>query len=953
MTAVLCLDENDALRVVLEPDASGVDSLRAHVDGCDACRELVAAVARFVITGDERAETPWPSAELPAGTVLGVHRILEPIGRGAMGRVYLAEDQRLGRRVALKLLNLGVDEAVAQRRLRTEARRMARVMDPHVVEVFDVGASPRGAYVAMQYVEGPSLSTWLAHAPRSSEEVIECLEQAGRGLMAAHAAGVVHRDFKPANILVGRDGLVRVADFGLAVLREAEVPGPESIRVPSKHDDDRSRSTTNVAGTPAYMAPEQFEGKPCGPAADQFAFCVTLFEALCGHRPFTERTLKERADAIASGRIRSPRRAISRATMAVLRRGLHSDPSRRFSGMDALLHALRRPPARGWIVLAGLALAALGSGGLWLHHGPRSCSPEPLAYWQGGARGALRNAWDIGGISSHASDRLLRRLDEYAEAWSDSRRRACASEAGATRWQQRQRRRCLDAQRSEFGDFLAAAGSATERTAEGFVSTASALPPPADCLRHTAAPSRDPSLAADVIRLRGSYLRWQARGDGSDPATLRAETRTMIERAEHGGAVLQQATLWHLLGVLDGPLDRTTSRESFERAYFLAKDGKDPALAFDAAVATARVFGFFEQRTDEARRWIRHARVLVIDLDDPRRAQLLRLEGDLQVATSEHAKALESFRRAEALLDPQARPESLADLYGSMGQVFAMLGDEKSCRETYARALRSIEQTYGPEHHELVRPLLGIAGCELEPEFHASGLAHLERGLALSLAHGSGLGEATARANLGLFHTMLEHPTAALHELSRADALLREQYPEEHPILARSAHDLAAAHLAVGHNAEASTIARSARRWFEDQANDPESFAFACELIEAQAQRGLGDPAMAKRFEDLLERAPDEPQRARARIALGEVLLAEGLLRQAITTLAPLYVDGAPMPEISILRVAEGRSFYAQALLARGDHTEGRRQLELAWTTAAPHADDDPRGVTTGIQTQR
>jgi serine/threonine protein kinase/tetratricopeptide (TPR) repeat protein len=338
-----CLDENDAVRLLVEPHDPGAAALRAHVNDCESCRELVATVAKVVVDDASEGLDGWTAPTLRPGTRVGPLRVIETIGRGAMGTVYLAEDERLRRRVALKMLAADASDHDAMKRLRVEARAMARLRDPHVVQVLDVGLSDHGPYVAMQYVDGEDLRTWLAKGERPTPQILHHLRHAGRGLAAAHAAGLVHRDFKPANVLVGRDGLTRVADFGLAILRrDAETTTPPSPLDPRATASLR-RSTTRhgtLAGTPAYMAPEQLRGRAVGPAADQFAFCVTAYEALAGHRPFREDTLAARIDATERGLVERPERPIPGRVLDVLRRGLAADPDARFPDMLALLDAL-------------------------------------------------------------------------------------------------------------------------------------------------------------------------------------------------------------------------------------------------------------------------------------------------------------------------------------------------------------------------------------------------------------------------------------------------------------------------------------------------------------------------------------------------------------------------------------------------------------------------------------
>ena len=258
---------------------------------------------------------------------LGHYQLLAPIGVGGFGTVYAAHDPRLARKVAIKLLHPEHAASHPELLLR-EAQAMARLSHPNVVTVHDMGTynvetSERGGlFVVMEFIDGETLQAWLAAAPRPWPVIVETFLAAGRGLAAAHAIGLVHRDFKPGNVLLGSDGSVRVADFGLA---------------------HRSDESPGLGGTPAYMAPELFEPDPTpGPAADQFAFCVALFEALHGVPPFPTLGLAARLRAIGAGEhapVREPSE-VPAWLQATVVRGLDPDPTRRHASMLELLRAL-------------------------------------------------------------------------------------------------------------------------------------------------------------------------------------------------------------------------------------------------------------------------------------------------------------------------------------------------------------------------------------------------------------------------------------------------------------------------------------------------------------------------------------------------------------------------------------------------------------------------------------
>jgi eukaryotic-like serine/threonine-protein kinase len=375
-----CPDENAlasfASGSLSGPSASGVE---AHLDGCADCRAVVAAVAAegsspsvggIPTQLDTNLSTrSSPSQEMPlrSGEVLGRYVISRVLGVGGMGVVYAAEDPRLGRKVALKLLRptLADSEGERQARLLREAQAMARLSHPNVLPVFDLGTEGGQVFLAMELVEGSTLAAWLKEHERPWRQVLGLFLEAGRGLAAAHRAGLVHRDFKPANVLVGTDGRPRVTDFGLVRVGAAE----ESAQAPAPMPGDELALTQAgaVPGTPAYMSPEQLAGRPVDARGDQFSFCVALYEALYGVRPFA-------ADAPPESRwtLRRPERdpRLLTSVKAALDRGLALEPAERFASMDALLEALVQAPrsSRRWWALglaAGLALAGTGVWSWW------------------------------------------------------------------------------------------------------------------------------------------------------------------------------------------------------------------------------------------------------------------------------------------------------------------------------------------------------------------------------------------------------------------------------------------------------------------------------------------------------------------------------------------------------------------------------------------------------------
>jgi hypothetical protein len=289
---------------------------------------------------------------LGAGSRVGRYRIEGVIGQGGMSVVYAAHDSHLERRVALKVLRPAAAEdgaEVQQLRLVREARAMARLSHPNVVSVYDTGTFGEQVFIAMELVEGRTMGQWLREEVRPWSQVLEVFCDAGRGIAHAHEHGLVHRDFKPENVLLGVDGRVRVTDFGLArPASSPDAPPGPIVPTPEWYATSRLTQTGALAGTPAYMAPEQLLGCAPDPRTDQFGFCVALHEALYGVRPFSAATLDSLVDRILRSEVVEPprERVVPDWVRAALLRGLSGRPQVRFGSMDELLAALSRAPRR-------------------------------------------------------------------------------------------------------------------------------------------------------------------------------------------------------------------------------------------------------------------------------------------------------------------------------------------------------------------------------------------------------------------------------------------------------------------------------------------------------------------------------------------------------------------------------------------------------------------------------
>lgn len=339
-----CPDENQIVAMLhghLNEEAAAL--LEAHIETCVACTTLIETLAQILpppaLEDDSSKDPSRGSTDQPER-----YQILGLVGEGGMGAVYRAIDTHLGRHVALKVLRPDVDgelrRAALTTRLQREARLLAGLSHPNVLTIYDAGQWRGQVYISAEFIDGETLAHWLSAGRRSWRATLSLFIQAARGLSAAHDAGLVHRDVKPDNLMVDRQGRVRVMDFGLARSLDDALDGGGGVG-----EKDGAVSTTrtgDVFGTPAYMSPEQHNGERAGPASDQFSFCASLFEALYDVRPFSGQTREALAEAVCAGRLNTPPwdNHVPFELYAIILKGLETDPLNRHASMQALTAAL-------------------------------------------------------------------------------------------------------------------------------------------------------------------------------------------------------------------------------------------------------------------------------------------------------------------------------------------------------------------------------------------------------------------------------------------------------------------------------------------------------------------------------------------------------------------------------------------------------------------------------------
>ncbi|HWB77059.1 MAG TPA: serine/threonine-protein kinase, partial [Nannocystaceae bacterium] len=432
--------------------------------------------------GDERGRT------FARGETIGRYVVIDRIGEGGMGIVYAAYDPELDRKLALKLLHHDTGDRAEARRLRLvrEAQAMARLSHRNVIVVHDVGTFDDQVFVAMEFIDGRSLAAWLASTPKPSwSEVLGVLVEAGQGLAAAHDAGLVHRDFKPDNVMIANEsaglGRVVVTDFGLARAAGNNEDSGALPMKPDEHDASVSRlagkgtlaatvtAVGAIMGTPAYMAPEQHLGRPADARSDQFAFAVVLYEGIYGQRPFPGDDVASLAYHVTAGNLREPpaQSNVPGWLARVLVRALAIDPRTRYPDMHALLDELVRDRSwrpRWWAIAAGVGAAALTGvyAGFALDREPAPCSAGAdriAAVWNSARAEAIHARFAQTGLS-YVEEQwpvLRAELQSYAKQWSGAYVDAC--EATHVRGEQSDalldaRMLCLSRRIDELGALL-------------------------------------------------------------------------------------------------------------------------------------------------------------------------------------------------------------------------------------------------------------------------------------------------------------------------------------------------------------------------------------------------------------------------------------------------------------------------------------------------------------------
>ena len=861
-SAPILVDEDCPSEDVLVEFVSGggdeamMEAIERHLDRCARCGETVALFGGAFAddSGGERQgpepdgsepdgnepEDPEPSSPpTPSGSPRYADRYAlgECVGFGAGGVVYRARDLELDRDVALKVLRNEdeIPRGSSSARWRREAKVMARVVHPNVVTVHDVGFFDGRMFIATEFVEGGTLQQWLEQQSRSWREILQVFVDAARGLAAIHACGLVHRDFKPHNVMMGRDGRVRVTDFGLArLLPEGEPVIPET-RVSVDGLESASLSETlssytrtgTLVGTPAYMSPEQWRGIPATPRSDQFSLCVALYEALFAQRPWTGRSTSALANNVCETPPARPpaRRAPSWLTRAVLR-GLSRHPSDRFEDMTAFITTLQQAPRRRrqWALslalVGGFSAVAAGGYGLAQVGAHESCPAEVgrfVEIWDEPTRTQLTEDLDptLAGPVTEA-------LDPWRDAWLEQHQQACRMQA-AQQIGERQYQRitaCLDrslARLSAITELLREAELADPETLHEILDV---LQPPQTCADRANIEALQPAwgsveaqrlavaLAPDFERVRVLLAagRLDQALDVAEAAAARADAQ--------GDPALRAEALVTLGHVLTKRKDEARAVEVLKDAVWAAEAGgnvEQAAWGWIELISVLPLLG----RYDEAQAAVERAGAVVHRLGDPNarlvfaanRAVLASMQGRYAEALEQHRQILEEGTTVWGPDDPQ-----ITRTHVNIAATLGHLGRLDEAIQNMQVALAQHERRY-PGTHPMAVPMISNLGVfQFKQGDIPAARATFERSLAMAeeLFEPTDPHMISILTNLAQIDYAQGRLDSALRRSERLLEVQRQRYGEAHPDIAIALHNLAGVHAKAGRYDRAEALFREA-----------------------------------------------------------------------------------------------------------------------------------------------
>ncbi|WP_394821722.1 protein kinase domain-containing protein [Pendulispora albinea] len=666
---------------------------------------------------------------------MGRYLVADVIGEGGMGRIYRAYDPELNRPVALKLFRALRSEERQQKRLLREAQALAHVVHPNVVYVFDVGEFTGQVFFAMELVEGTTLRAELGHAKPDRRHLLRLIDQAGRGLAAAHRAGLAHRDFKPENVLIDRNGQVKVADFGLARAIVDAKDSEDPARVPS---DPPARALElpvteagALVGTPGYMAPEQYEGHAADARSDQFSFAIVAYEALFGRHPFSNKAGKFSMDALRAGRIEVPGRRLDIDYLRVLGRGLSRDPANRYPSLQHLLDELADVPRRRrrrTLVIAAIACAGMGLLG-WpaiRNHRAQRCdtaATQALAgIWDAPRRAQVETVLTGDGkaFGRDVWKRVAATLDVYADQWKHTKVELCRS---AEWWRAEDATKhtrassCLDERRRELRavtDVLAGGDRDVRLRAPDILIQLDAL---SSCTNAAALslapwPTYGEAAAVEVEPIRDLLAQSRARFDADQLAPAEEAARRALDLARKQQDRALAAEALYRLGIAQtGGGKYDAARASIVQALADAESSGRERLLPLIWSRLIVIDGKVRPDTVEPLVPFIEATVERLDPQGPAHIELLRTLGLLENARGRYDRAIARFNAALDMARGVFGENDIRRvvIYRQLANAERSINRRDEAITHLHSALREAEALFGNDHPQLMMTLSTLA----------------------------------------------------------------------------------------------------------------------------------------------------------------------------------------------------------------------------------------------------
>jgi eukaryotic-like serine/threonine-protein kinase len=811
---------------------------------------------------------------LEQGTRIDRYVLLKVVGQGGMGTVYAAYDPELDRKVALKLMRPGKEGeegSEGRARLLREAQAMARISHPNVITVHDVGTFGSQVFITLEFIQGQTLREWLRKQKHPWQPILQKFLEAGQGLVAAHRAGLVHRDFKPANVLIADSGRVYVTDFGLARLAEAAgreeasfEAGAALEELPGGVLSSALTSVGIIVGTPQYMPPEQYLSTAGDARLDQFSFCASLYWALYGKRPFEPQQMAAVAAEVSQSlqaqsaqdlRRRWPpgtivqepprdTRVPSWIRHAVLK-GLSLAPEDRFASMEDLLAALSRQKRRGrrrWVFAAVGAAAVAGAGvSGYLHRRGEQCTgagPLMASVWSPAAQQKLEAAFTATGkpFAPESARKVVQVLEGYARGWTRMHTEACV----AARVQGTQteallslRMVCLERRRRDFRALVGLLTEADAKVVERSVDAAAALPSLQACqdiesLAEQSPLPGDPARRATIERLGEQLSQIKALQDaGRYQPALKLARSIEPEVVATTYLPLQAELRYHLGWLLQQTGDAETGLRELERAFDDAESSRSDRTRLEVLIKLIFMLADNGQ-PEQARRWGEVAVAVLQRLGgEPTLAgDLMGNLGSVALMQGRYQEATEYFEKARALQrDPLGTGDpKLAKVSYGLGLAALRQGEHARAIQMLGEALRQTQSAKGAQHPEMGSRHVMLATAYRESGDAAQALTHAEAALklrktALGTDHPA---VADALDELGECLLQLRRYDEAMEAFRKAVDIKAEKLGTDHPDLSYSYDGMGKTLLARGQAAEAIAYLKQALSY---ENTEPEALA--------------------------------------------------------------------------------------------------------------------------------